>query len=140
MCNVLKSDRLGAPEGSSPLPKRCAQKEAFQTIVRYYHTALLFCVGLVLSSSLCSPVRGECDLAKVPCVDDDSSQLKCSHPALGFRRIGGVNGSSPRPTPQLRIPGALQMMRGRYTANLQIDRKLLEIARDYSCDTGRNPA
>ena len=41
-----------------------------------------------------------------------------------------VHVSAPPPIPQLKVPSALQMMRGRYTAMLPIDRKLLETARD----------
>ena len=38
--------------------------------------------------------------------------------------------STPRPIPKLKVPSALQMKRGRYTAILPIDRKLLETGRD----------
>ena len=55
---------------------------------------------------------------------------KCLYPTPVFCTINEVSASSPRPTPQLRVPGALQMMRGRYTAKLPIDRKLLQLARD----------
>jgi hypothetical protein len=49
----------------------------------------------------------------------------------GARRRGsGGTSSSPTATPQLLVPKAIAMRRGRYSGNAQIDRILLEQARD----------